>query len=401
MNNNDSNFNNRQYGQNGQNGNRPQQNGTRPQQNGTRPTQNGARPPQNGKPPKKKMRFHPNKDGIMAILALLLVVILIITIIVCVVKAISDAIASGGDDTTASSITTIDTSSTDGTTEATTTAFVTTAPPVGAWNEGYVLQNYNNTKIGEGNLVLVNYANEYTFPAAMEKKIISMWGQTGHNSTYVLGSDVKLNTTIVPSLANMLTEMKSENLTTLGGGDRLIINSGYRTLEKQQDLYNTAVSNGTEGYSAKAGYSEHHTGLAFDIKIYTSKNAMVDLRADEQDWLLANCAKYGFILRYPAEKTDITQILEESWHFRYVGIPHAQYIMENELCLEEYIDLLREKHTYGKSEPLNYTAGDNEYIIYFVPASETGDTTAVPVPTSGSYTVSGNNVDGFIVTITK
>ncbi len=396
--NNNTNF-NRSPGQ--QNASRPTQNGARPTQNGARPTQNGARPVQNsGKTPKKKMRFHPNKDGIMAILVLLLIVVLVITIIVCIVKAISDAVSSGNDDTTETTITTIDTSTT---TEATTviTDIVTTSPVVGAWNEGYVLENYSNSKVNEGNLVLVNYANEYTFPATMEKKIVDMYGQTGHGSVYVLGSGVKLNTTIISSLAQMLTEMRAANTLTLGSGDRIMINSGYRTLDYQQTLYDKAVSNGTEGYSARAGYSEHHTGLAFDIKIYTSKSATVDLRANEQDWIMANCAKYGFILRYPAEKTDITQILEESWHFRYVGVPHAQYIMENDLCLEEYIDLLREKYTYGVNEPLNYTVDGTEYIIYFVPASLVNDTTSVTVPASGTYTVSGNNVDGFIVTVTK
>ncbi len=412
MNNNDSNFNrqnrntqNPSYQQQSSNrpqqsGNRPQQGGSRPQQGGSRPQQSGARPPQKGKPPKKKVRFHPNKDGIMAIIALLLGVILVITIIVCVVKAISDAVSSDKP-TTESYITTSDTLDSSTTTESTTTAFVTTAPQAGAWNEGYVLQNYSNTKVGEGDLVLVNYEYEYSFPSSMEKKIISMYGQTGHGTSYVLGSNIKLNTTIVPSLVKMLDDMKEANADTLSNGDKLLISSGHRTLEYQQELYDKAVASGTEGYSAKAGYSEHHTGLALDLKIYTSKGATIDLRANEQDWLTSNCANYGFIIRYPSEKTDITQILEESWHFRYIGVPHAQYITENGLCLEEYIELLREEHTYGKAEPLKYTSGDNEYIIYFVPANEAESSTAVPVPASGKYTVSGNNADGFIVTVTK
>ncbi len=390
-----------------QNGARPVQNGARPVQNGARPVQNGARPAQNGRPnqPKKKMRFHPNKDGIMAIIALLLIVVLIITVVVAVVKAISDAIDSGKtDDTT---ITTVDTNITSSTTEATTvlTDLATTAPVVGAWNEGYILQNYANTKVNEGDLILVNYNYEYTFPSTMEKKIDSLWGKEGYNSAYVLGNDTRLSTSIVHNLASMLTAMKTANIVTLSNGYSLQVASGYRTYSYQNDLYNKAVANGTEGYSAIAGHSEHHTGLAFDIKVFykspDGKTATYDLRAAEQDWILANCANYGFILRYPAEKVDITKILEESWHFRYVGVPHAKYITDNALCLEEYIDLLRENHTYGQSEPLSVTAEGKEYIIYFVPASVENSVTAVTVPASGSYTVSGNNVDGFIVTVEK
>lgn len=393
-----------------QNGARPAQNGTRPTQNG-RPVQNGARPIQNGrptqspKPPKKKMRFHPNKDGIMAIIVLLLIVAIAITVVVCVIKAITNAINSGKtDDTTVS---TVDTSTTEITTEATTilTDLATTAPVVGAWNEGYVLQNYSNTKVNEGDLILVNYNYEYTFPSTMEKKIDSLYHKEGHNSAYVLGTDTRLNTSIVHNLAQMLTAMKTANIVTLSNGYNLQVASGYRTYSYQNELYNKAVANGTEGYSAIAGHSEHHTGLAFDIKVFykaaDGKTATYDLRAAEQDWILANCANYGFILRYPAEKVDITKILEESWHFRYVGVPHAKYITENAICLEEYIDLLREKHTYGKSEPLSVMANAKEYLVYFVPASVESDVTAVTVPASGSYTVSGNNVDGFIVTVEK
>ncbi len=387
-----------------QNGARPAQNGARPTQNGTRPVQNGTRPTQNGKPPKKKMRFHPNKDGIMAIIALLLIVAIAITVVVCVVKAITKAINSGKtEDTTITTATT----ETSATTEATTvlTDIITTAPVVGAWNEGYVLQNFANTKIHEGDLVLVNHNHEYTFPSTMEKKTESLWGLEGYNTAYVLGNDTRLNTSIVHNLAQMLTAMKAANIATLSNGYNLQVASGYRTYTYQNDLYNKAVANGTEGYSAIAGHSEHHTGLAFDIKVFykaaDGKTATYDLRAAEQDWILANSANYGFILRYPAEKVDITKILEESWHFRYVGVPHAKYITDNAICLEEYIDLLREKHTYGKSEPLSVTANAKEYLIYFVPASVESDVTAVTVPASGSYTVSGNNVDGFIVTVEK
>ena len=73
---------------------------------------------------------------------------------------------------------------------------------------------------------------------------------------------------------------------------------------------------------------------------------------------------------------------------------------ENNLCLEEYIDLLRKDYSYS-DKPLEYSYEGVDYLIYFCPAQSSESVTFVPVPASGEYTVSGNNVDGFIVTVTK
>jgi D-alanyl-D-alanine carboxypeptidase len=203
----------------------------------------------------------------------------------------------------------------------------------------------------------------------------------------------------MPQLNAMLTAMKAENSATLSSGDKILLSSGFRTVERQTTLYEEAVAQG-KNTVAKPEHSEHHTGLTFDIKIYTSKGATVDLRPNEQKWLEENCAKYGFILRYPADKIGITQISEESWHFRYVGVAHATYITENNLCLEEYITLIRDQYSYEKT-PLSVTdANGTSYTIYYIPASVEKDVTTIYHPEATSYEISGNNVDGFIITVT-
>ena len=86
------------------------------------------------------------------------------------------------------------------------------------------------------------------------------------------------------------------------------------------------------------GCSEHSTGLAFDIVALDYQ--MLDAgqeRTEENIWLREHCAEYGFILRYPKDKEDITQISYESWHFRYVGEKAAKEIMERGITLEEYL----------------------------------------------------------------
>ena len=89
---------------------------------------------------------------------------------------------------------------------------------------------------------------------------------------------------------------------------------------------------------AYPGTSEHNLGLAVDI-VARDYQILDDKQADtaEARWLEENCWKYGFILRYPTDKTDITGIIFEPWHYRYVGEEAAREIMERGICLEEYL----------------------------------------------------------------
>ncbi len=108
------------------------------------------------------------------------------------------------------------------------------------------------------------------------------------------------------------------------------ITSGYRTQERQVELY----ENDTKGTAAKPGTSEHQSGLAFDVT--TRHNSSGFEKTKQFRWLYKNCWDFGFILRYPEEKEDITGIPYEPWHYRYVGVDVAQDIQESGLTLEEY-----------------------------------------------------------------
>ena len=129
-----------------------------------------------------------------------------------------------------------------------------------------------------------------------------------------------------------------------------LICSSYRTTSYQQQLFNNRVQRmknqgmsekeaiaDTEKWIAIPGTSEHETGLAVDI--VTSENQNLDnsqLNSACQKWMMEHCYDYGFILRYPENKTKITGIDFEPWHYRYVGYDIAQYIKQNGICLEEY-----------------------------------------------------------------
>lgn len=143
-------------------------------------------------------------------------------------------------------------------------------------------------------------------------------------------------------------------------GMEFVLVSTYRTLAQQQanydSVYDSYISQGygheeavekTEDYIALPNASEHSTGLAFDVTepgLYPNGEQGLVAAFDqtpEAQWLYENAADYGFILRYPKGKEDITVIEYESWHFRYVGVENAKYIDENNLALEEYIDILQ------------------------------------------------------------
>lgn len=120
-------------------------------------------------------------------------------------------------------------------------------------------------------------------------------------------------------------------------GYQLVINSAYRSYSDQEDILNTYKELYGEGYTQKyvlkAGFSEHQTGLSFDIG---SRVTNVFMQSKEYKWVVDNCYKYGFIYRFKPDYEDITGIKHESWHYRYVGKKVAKYIYDNDMTLEEY-----------------------------------------------------------------
>ena len=127
------------------------------------------------------------------------------------------------------------------------------------------------------------------------------------------------------------------------------IAAGYRTWDDQNNLLNAKVNSyksRNKGWSsskarraalrtvAEPGASEHHLGLAFDVN---KKGASTFAGTKHSQWLNEHCWEYGFIIRYQKEKEKITGFEAEPWHIRYVGVEHAMYMKENDLCLEEYI----------------------------------------------------------------
>ena len=179
---------------------------------------------------------------------------------------------------------------------------------------------------------------------------INSWELILVNAENAIGADFAPETQFVGDLASVDARI-ADALSAFAQGARdqglpVYLSSGYRSFSEQQANYNAKL-NSTGSYETAAkivappGTSEHQTGLCCDITdIYRNPKTQDECEATETyQWLLAHCQEYGFILRYPKGKEDVTGIIYEPWHFRYVGTEAAAYIMENGLCLEEFLAL--------------------------------------------------------------
>lgn len=181
------------------------------------------------------------------------------------------------------------------------------------------------------NLTLVNYENK--MPDDYEVQLEN------------IDQSRKFDSRAIGYLNNMIKDMKADGATNIWP------QSTYRSIELQEELYNNKVQYfrniGKSEQEAKAltekvinkpGYSDHNLGLAVDFNYV--KESFKDTR--EYAWLLGNAEEYGFILRYPKGKEDITKVSYEPWHWRFVGIEHAKEMNDLGMCLEEYIAYLNE-----------------------------------------------------------
>lgn len=240
--------------------------------------------------------------------------------------------------------------------------------------------------LSSGNLILVNH--EYAYRQTPNVESIYDNKTEGYA---VVDYGVSLNAEAIAALNRMMGDFYAAT-----GKDDVTVISGYRDYNTQKSLYQDDLNQTGLSYSmlvSKPGYSEHHTGLALDVGFLDGRS--FDGK-DAYAWMGEHCSAYGFVVRYKGEKTNLTQIDDEPWHFRYVGLPHAEIMESKGYCLEEYLNFLQSFP--ADSEHLLVTdSQNNRYEIYYTTASPDG--TALAVPSDCDYTISGDNMGGFIVTV--
>ncbi len=231
------------------------------------------------------------------------------------------------------------------------------------------------SQIHNGPLILVSG----TCPFIGDTDFVDFSGNTNYN---IIPRDTSLQ--VHPDMMQPISDLF----------DGYCMGNGYVNLQ----IYSTSEINAAANSLYTNVLTERSTGYTFDIGLITSTGDVVAYLTKRNEWMFNNCWYYGFVVRYQDTKTGTTGVGFMPHHFRYVGIPHSMIMYEMGFCLEEYLYYLTD-YTM-ETKPLTYETSDTAYEIYYIQAEESGDTT-VTIPKGANYTVSGNNTDGFILTIEK
>lgn len=238
--------------------------------------------------------------------------------------------------------------------------------------------------IHKGNLILVNTWYPY------QDNIIE--------SSLVPVNDENSNVSLDRHVVTLLSKIMDE----LNGWKKITPISGWRSRQEQQEIYTKSLQDSgrtfTEKFVARPGCSEHQTGFAIDLAL---KQKTIDFICPDFPYMgicqsfRQKSISFGFIERYPQDKESITGIGHEPWHFRYVGTPHAEIMKSQGFVLEEYINFLKQ-YRYGENSHF-YNKAHMSLVISYLKASKTTDT-RFEIDSSVPYSISGNNIDGFIIT---
>jgi len=238
----------------------------------------------------------------------------------------------------------------------------------------YSIVSKTSSDIAKGALAVISEQHPTSFPDISDK--LSDFYDSKGDGYKMATFDIQICEEAMEPFNNMMNDFYTEY-----GINYVTIVDGYTG----QDADTT---NGT---------SDNCSGYALDFKLVTETQILDYDGTGEYSWIESNCYKYGFILRYPEADSETTGVEYTPSHFRYVGIPHSNIMQDKDLCLEDYIDFVKQYSFYG--EHLYVTLGDIDYEIYYVKSE--GDTTSIPVPKDRYYSISGDNMGGFIVTTLK
>lgn len=245
--------------------------------------------------------------------------------------------------------------------------------------------------IHRGELVLVNNKISYAFDEKLD--LITVYESKSSNYN-IKDTSISLTKNTMTAMNDMLDDFYEKK-----NDSKINVISGHRTFEYQKNLLAARIeSQGEEEaavWVASPGGSEHHTGLAVDFSIFNRDDGSSEPYEGKGKyaWINENSYKYGFIVRYNEDKKDITGIAYEPWHFRYIGLPHSYLVTKNKLAYEEYIDFLKDYEQGKKHIEVDFQG--STYEIYYTKEND------VLVPKDEEFSISGNNVDGFIITITR
>ena len=288
----------------------------------------------------------------------------------------------------------------------------------------YVEKSADDIKIG--NLLLINQKNQFDYTvnglvansySTPPEGIVNLWSfknDSANNSetkikisgtdtyapTYELGKEavnIALDKTTLKSFNQMMLDYcNTLNLSSYTEGSASKINVAWGW-SHSKDLYGSDAYKGDINEYGETFYNQAD-GKSITLQSVTHGKITESILKNDFSWIYNHCHEYGFIIRFPDSCQEHTGFnSKERLHLRYIGVEHATYIHENGICLEEYLELLRTNHGYNN--PLTVNANGKDYQVYYVQYN--GNPTQIPVPKDSTYTISGDNMNGFIVSVEK
>lgn len=282
----------------------------------------------------------------------------------------SDASSSSETDSSAS-----DTQNNNGTGDSSLVESLTSQSVLGKIEFKYM--KFSESAVNEGELILVspNYAFKGQAPQDCISTYDFMYNSNRDKLFSIRNSDVKAKSITLTAINKLMSDFYN-----LYGQAAIVLMNGYNPNDKTMEA--------ATGYSVEFFY--HNTDGTYSIF-----NPL-----GTYSWIADNAYKYGLIMRYPDEKFNVTGVSGSTGIIRYVGQPHAQIMYKNNMCLEEYLDFIKD-HTYDNA--IAYTTDDGKnYAVYY--AASEGAETNIKIPTDSDgeaykFTISGNNSDGYIITV--
>ncbi|MGE5631199.1 MAG: D-alanyl-D-alanine carboxypeptidase family protein [Caulobacteraceae bacterium] len=248
----------------------------------------------------------------------------------------------------------------------------------------------------KNNLILVNKDNTLAkdyFPKGLTNLVLTKGRSTGKYN---------INSEALEGLDKMLGDAYA------AGVKNFVVTSSFRTYDKQNTIFNNKVGvlsrtmyrrDAIEEASkvvAVPGTSEHQTGLAVDICNETTSLIGRFGSTPQGKWLYENSWKYGYVIRYPEDKTQITGIINEPWHIRYVGKGHSEFMKEKNLCLEEYVQYIKDNRIVSFND-----RDGNSYIAHYIDKDGFDGEALVLEPLDGyTWSISELDNDGYALTLT-
>ena len=261
----------------------------------------------------------------------------------------------------------------------------------------------NADDLKKGNLLLINDSYTYSFSndfSNMEN--ISEYRNKSENQefTHINGKTTYSLTFIRISLRNDVLDIFNKMIWDYCNSSGFVSKNDtvVSNLEVAWGGYSESTKDEYQSDISRKDFYDHALGTTITLKNATDHTRLTEeMFKNNYSWLYNNAHKYGFILRFPNSCKNHTGLdSSETIHLRYIGIEHATYIHENGCCLDKYLETLRENYTYNNPLVIN-SADGKTYNVYYV--AYTGNPTNVPVPEDKTYYISGDNMNGFIVTV--